>query len=301
MRRVGHFLARLARRGPSPGPRCGAAGHFLARPVVLAAVGILAALMPAAAQAPKPLIAAHRGGALLWPENSLTAFRHALELPVDFLETDVHLTADGEVVIIHDPTLDRTTTGTGRVRAARWADLSAVRLRSRGGSVTQDSVPRLGQLLDLLSLRSAQLLLEIKVDADRQRYPGIEEKVLALVRDRGLASRTVIMAFESETVRRIRALDPSIRTTLLVGKGRVERERVPAREAVRWAREAGATDLGIDYRVLDPSVVESARAAGLVVGAWTVNDEADLRTVIASGVNVVTTDRPDLALRLLGR
>ncbi len=267
----------------------------------MAAVCVLGALMPAAAQAPKPLVAAHRGGALLWPENSLTAFRHALELGVDFLETDVHLTADGEVVILHDPTLDRTTTGTGRIRAARWADLSSVRLRSRDGRVTEDSLPPLDQLLDLLAARSAQLLLEIKVDVDRQPYPGIEDKVLALVRARGLAGRTVIMAFEPDTVRRIRALDPSIRTTLLVGKGRVERERVPAREAVRWTREVGATDLGIDYRILDPSVVEAARAAGLGVGAWTVNDEADLRTVIASGVNIVTSDRPDLALRLLGR
>ena len=63
--------------------------------------------------APRALVAAHRGGALLWPENSLTAFRQALALGVDYLETDIHLTADGEVVILHDPTLDRTTTGRG--------------------------------------------------------------------------------------------------------------------------------------------------------------------------------------------
>jgi glycerophosphoryl diester phosphodiesterase len=271
------------------------------RVLALAGVWALALLMPAAAQAPGPLVAAHRGGALLWPENSLTAFRLALELGVDYLETDVHLTADGEVVILHDPTLDRTTTGRGRIRAARWTDLASVRLRGRDGAITPDSVPALSQLLDLLASRSTRLLLEIKVDADRQPYPGIEAKVLGLVRGRGLADRTVVMAFEPETIRRIRALDPSIRAALLVGRGRVEREGVPAREAVRWAKNAGATDLGIDYRILDASVLESARAAGLVVGAWTVNEESDLRAVIASGVSVVTSDRPDLALRLLGR
>jgi glycerophosphoryl diester phosphodiesterase len=269
--------------------------------LALAAVCTLAAMTLASAQVPKPLVAAHRGGALLWPENSLTAFRQALALGVDFLETDVHLTADGEVLVIHDATLDRTTTGTGRVRTTRLADLSSVRLRTRDGGVTQDPVPTLAQLLDLLGPGSARLLLEIKVDADRQRYPGIEERVLALVRARGLADRTVIMAFEPETVRRVRALDPSIRTSLLVSKWRVDRERTPARETVRWARELGATDLGIDYRALDPGVLEAARAAGIAVAAWTVNEESDLRNVIATGVDLVISDRPDLALRLVGR
>jgi glycerophosphoryl diester phosphodiesterase len=271
------------------------------RVLALAGAGAVAALMGAAAPVARPLVAAHRGGALLWPENSLTAFRRALALGVDYLETDVHLTADGEVVVLHDPTLDRTTTGSGRVRAARLAELSSVRLRDRGGMTTGDALPTLGQLLDLLAPSPAQLLLEIKVDADRRRYPGIEEAVLALVNARGLADRTVIMAFEAETIRRIRALQPSIRTAFLVGKGRLDREGVPAREAARWTRELGATQLGIDHRALTADVVEAARAAGLEVGAWTVNDEPDMRAAIAAAVTLITSDRPDLALRLLGR
>jgi glycerophosphoryl diester phosphodiesterase len=271
------------------------------RLLALAAVGGPAAMMVGAGPVAKPQVAAHRGGALLWPENSLTAFRGALALGADYLETDVHLTADGEVVVLHDATLDRTTTGSGRVRTARLGDLPSLRLRDRNGGVTSDPVPTLGQLLDLLAPSPAQLLLEIKVDADRRRYPEIEEKVLALVNGRGLAGRTVIMGFEAETIRRTRTLQPSIRTAFLVGKGRVDREGVPAREAVRWAREVGATQLGIDHRVLDAGVVEAARAARLEVGAWTVNEERDIKTVIGAGVDLVTSDRPDLALRLLGR
>ena len=250
----------------------------------------------AAAQTAGPLVAAHRGGALLWPENSLTAFRNALALGADFLETDVHLTRDGEVVILHDPTLERTTTGTGRLSEASLADLASLRLRARDGAVTADSIPTLAQMLDVLATSRARLLLEIKVGADRQRYGGIEEKVLALVRAHGVAERTVIMAFEGETVRRIRALEPSMRTALLVGQSRVQRERVPAREAVRWAQEVGASHLGIDHRVLDQGVVEAARAAGIVLATWTVNDEADLRRAMAARVDVIISDRPDLAL-----
>jgi glycerophosphoryl diester phosphodiesterase len=278
-------------------------GRTAARAWAAAVACALAAmtLAVASAQPARALVAAHRGGALLWPENSLTAFRQALALGADFLETDVHLTADDEVVVIHDPTLDRTTTGTGRVRAARLADLGAVRLRARDGAVTPDALPTLGQFLDVLDGGQARVLLEIKVDADRRRYPGIEEKVLALLRARGLADRTVIMAFEPDTVRRVRALDPAIRTALLVSRSRVEREGVPAREAVRWAREIGATHLGIDHRALDAGVLEAARAAGITVAAWTVNEESDLRRVIDAGVDVVISDRPDLALRLVGR
>jgi glycerophosphoryl diester phosphodiesterase len=252
----------------------------------------------ATAHAAGPLVAAHRGGALLWPENSLTAFRNALALGADFLETDVHLTRDGEVVILHDPTLERTTTGTGRVSEASLADLASLRLRARDGAVTPDAIPTLSQVLDVLVPSRAQLLLEIKAGADRQRYGGIEEKVLALVRAHRVAERTVIMAFEEETVRRVRALEPSMRTALLVGQSRVQRERVPPREAVRWAREVGASHLGIDHRVLDPGVVEAARAAGLVLATWTVNEEADLRRAMAARVDVIISDRPDLALNV---
>lgn len=262
---------------------------------------ILATSASLVAAPPHPLIAAHRGGALLWPENSLLAFRNALDLGADFLETDVHLTADGEVVVIHDATLDRTTTGRGPVRAAALADLAPLRLRARDGGLTDEPVPTLTRLLDLLAPSAARLLLEIKVGADRERYSGIEEKVLALLRARNLTARTVVMAFESPTIRRVRELDGAVATALLVSKGRVDRERAGTADLVRWTRDAGATDLGLDHRALDAAMVAAARGAGLRIAAWTVNEEADLRRVLGLDVDVVISDRPDLARRLAGR
>jgi glycerophosphoryl diester phosphodiesterase len=247
-------------------------------------------------------VAAHRGGALLWPENSLLAFRNAVALGADLLETDVHLTADGEVVVLHDPTLERTTTGRGALRDVRLSDLAPLRLRASDGAVTTEPIPTLAQALDVVAgARGVGLLLEIKVDPAGQRYPGIEEKVLALLRARGLLERTPIMAFQAETVRRVRELDPAARTVLLVSRGRTERERASAAEAVRLAREAGAAWLGINHRLLDADVVAAARHAGIRVAAWTVNQEPDIRRVLDLGVDVVISDRPDLALRLAGR
>ena len=259
------------------------------------------AMQRSAATATPPLVAAHRGGALLWPENSLLAYRNALALGADYLETDVHLTADGHLIVLHDPTLERTTTGRGAVRDASLADLGEVRLKAADGTVTAERIPTLSELLDLLTPSTARLLLEIKVSAAREAYPGIEEKTLALLKARGLLDRVIVMAFEDAAIRRVRALDGGVRTTLLVGRGRVERARVPATEAVRWAAEVGASDLGIDHRLVDAAVVAASRAAGLGVATWTVNDEADIRRVVDLRVDLVISDRPDLVKRLLGR
>ena len=266
------------------------------------ALGLAVLAVAVSAIAGPPVrIAAHRGGALLWPENSLLAFRNALALGADLLELDVHLTRDDEVVVIHDPTLERTTTGTGAVGAARLADLAGARLRTRDGVATDEPVPTLAQVLDVLHSTRAELLLEIKVDPSRRPYAGIEERTLALLGARGLRERTVVMAFEPDTLRRVRALDAGIRTTMLVSRSRVERERAAAPTVARWATEVAATSLGVDHRVVDAALVAAAREAGLRLAAWTVNTEADIRRMLELGVDVVISDQPDLALRLAGR
>jgi glycerophosphoryl diester phosphodiesterase len=264
------------------------------------AVALSGVVGGSAASGRRPLVAAHRGGAALWPENSLRAFRSALALGVDYLETDIHLTADGSVVLLHDPTLERTTTGSGAVRASTTTDLARLRLKAGDGSVTDEPVPTLVQLLEVLKPTSAGLLLEIKVDDRAQRYPEIEEKVLALLRERELAGRVLIMAFERETIGRMRALDAGMRTVLLIGRGQVQRERVWPAESVRWAVGLGTTAVGFNHRLIDADVVAACRQAGLLLAAWTVNAEADIRRVIDLGADIVISDRPDLARRLAG-
>ena len=278
--------------GASRGRRVRLAGALVC--ALLAVVGLSAA-------GPDVQVAAHRGGAQLWAENGLTAFRNALALGADYLELDTHLTADGEVVVIHDPTLERTTTGHGAVSAVRRADLAAARLKARDGRVTEDAVPTLAQVLDTLQPSAAQLLLEIKVDAARKPYPDIERKALALVQARGLGDRVIVMAFEAPTLKRVRALDPKIRMALLVSKTRVSRERAVAGDLVAWARDAGATHLGVEHPVVDAALLAAARGAGLQVAAWTANGEADIKRLVELRVDVVISDRPDLALRLAGR
>ena len=263
-------------------------------------------------------LAAHRGGALLWPENSLRAFFESLALGVDLLELDVHLSKDGRVVVIHDPTLDRTTDGHGPVAERTAAELASVRLRGPDGAVTDERVPTLEDVLALVAPSTAGLLLEVKGPtpgvnvlyerhdtdvriAPGREYPGLVDRTLALVRQASMLGRVNMMGFSPDVVTRTRALEPGVPTTFLVSAGHVKYVDGRAEDTIAWAVRLGATDAGLQHTLASPAVMAAARAADVRVGVWTVNDAPAMRRVIDLGVDVLTSDRPDLARSALGR
>ncbi|MGH7396090.1 MAG: glycerophosphodiester phosphodiesterase [Candidatus Rokuibacteriota bacterium] len=270
--------------------------------LTLALVGLAAVLGAVTAAAPDtiaPRFAAHRGGALLWPENSLLAFRNALALGVDFLELDVHLTRDGELVVIHDPTLERTTTGTGPVRARALAELGDLRLKDRGGAVVEEGIPTLDEVVGLAAAGKRQILLEIKTDEQRRPYPGIEEKVFAVLDRHRFVPFTVVMAFEGDTWRRVRRLRPEARVAALYSPRMLSAAAVGAE--LHALRQAGVEVVGLHQALVNAEVAKQARLAGLTLGVWTVNEREAIGRFIDQGVGVVITDRPDLAKEVLGR
>ena len=255
-----------------------------------------------------PRYVAHRGGAARWPENSLTAFRGAIAGGAQLVELDVHLTADGAIAVIHDPTLDRTTSGTGPIARCTIDDLRRARLRGSDGALTDDHVPTLGEVLAIAAPAGAGLLIEIKTPGsavtyarrgDRvervagPRYEGLEQKVLDVIAAAGVAGRCVILAFNPAVVAEVRKLAPKQPTTLLVDRHLAEAGVSPM-DAVEWAREAGVTFLGLHYSLCDAAVVDAAHRAGVAVGVFTVNDAAVRDRLVAAGVDVIITDRPEL-------
>ena len=273
----------------------------LALLVMSCAVGVLTAVTAQGrAQGPSAtLLAAHRGGALLWPENSLLAFRDAVALGADFIEFDVHLSRDGEVVVIHDPTLERTTTGSGPVKDRTVAELKALRLKDRAGAVTEETVPTLDEVAAVAAQRKRRMLLEIKVDPSRARYPGIEEKVLAILDRLGMAGSTVVMAFEASTWRRVRELRPDVATCALYSARMLGETSLAAELGA--LRSAGVRFIGVEHTAMDAAAVTQARGAGIGVGVWTVNAAADMKRLIDAGAAILITDQPDVAKTLLGR
>jgi len=245
--------------------------------------------------------AAHRGGARLWPENSLLAFRNAAALGVEYLELDVHLSRDGEVMVIHDPTLDRTTTGVGPLRERTRGDLRALRLRDRDGSVTAETVPTLDEAVALAAAARRQLLIEIKVDAGGARYPAIEEKILAGLDRHRMAEAAVVMAFEPATWRRLRELRPSLRTGALYSARGLERTGETLREAMEAAARSGVAFIGLDHTLVTGAAVALARQFDVILGAWTVDEPHDIQRMIDLGVAVLISDRPDVVREMLRR
>ena len=256
---------------------------------------------------------AHRGGAAQWPENSLAAFRNALAGGARILECDVHLTADGEVAVMHDPTLERTSSGRGPIAACTRADLARARLRGPDGALTDEGVPALGEVLVLAAPVVAALLVEIKtpgpavryerrgagfVAVPGARYEGLERRVLDLLREAGIAERTFVLAFNPAVLAEMRALSPKQALALLVDRHHVEEAGAPPLETVAWARAAGANFLGVHHTLCDAEMVAAAHAAGVAVGVFTVNDEAGMRRLAGWGVDVVISDRADLVARL---
>jgi glycerophosphoryl diester phosphodiesterase len=264
----------------------------------------------------RPRLAAHRGGAALWPENSLAAFRNAIALEVPLLEFDVHLTADGEIVVIHDRTLERTTDGAGPVVEHRRDELARVRLRGPDGRLTDERLPTFDEVLSLVAPSSVELLVEVKTPSiavvyerhrgrvgavSGPRYEGLEERLVAALGRRGLASRATIMAFNPEVLTTVRALAPRLGTTLLVGQTPLALASARAEDTIGLAVDLGAADIGFEHVLVDAPVVAAVRRAGLTIGVWTVNDEATVRRFAELDVDVVTTDRPDVAREVLGR
>ena len=240
------------------------------------------------------LIASHRGGALQWPENSLTAFRNTAALPVDQVEFDIHPTADGEIVVIHDATLDRTTSGTGPVAAHTLAELRTFPLIG----TADDRIMTLAEFCAVFAPTGITMRMEVKPDHDHRPYPGLLAQALGMLDAAGLLARTVVTSFQVAIVAEAIAISDLAGAIWLVAP--VVQDDIGLAAVVAVAAAHGACHVGIRQNRLDGDVLATLRRHGLGVGAWAVNDEDAIRRMLALGVDVFTTDVPTTALALRG-
>jgi glycerophosphoryl diester phosphodiesterase len=226
-----------------------------------------------------PLAFAHRGGAAAGDENTAGAFGRAVELGYRYLETDVHATADGVVVVFHDDTLDRLLGRPGRVRDVRWADLSTLRV---GGAA---AVPRLDEVLE--SWPNVRFNIDIKDD------PAVDPTV-DLIRRAGATDRVLLASFSDRRLGRVRATLPAVATSM--GTREVARLWSAARVGyrVRVAPSVVAAQVPVRHgrvRVVDRRFVTTAHRAGLQVHVWTIDDPPTMNHLLDLGVDGIMTDR----------
>ncbi|MFM1816165.1 MAG: hypothetical protein RLZ98_2860 [Pseudomonadota bacterium] len=241
----------------------------------------------------RTVVAAHRGGALLWAENSMKAFRGAVGLGVEQIETDLHLSADDEPVIIHDATLDRTTEASGAVREMDWETLRTIAIKGDDAG----TIPHLDDVSRLLQATDITLRLELKSDASRRRYPGIADIAIAHLKAAGMLERTIFTAFDWDYLREVRDIVPEAPFIGLVNAGRY-RVLGGLDGVLAVAEVDGVSEIAFPVDLLKDGAVSRAAARGIALGVYAVKSEAQTRRALAEGVRAFTTDLPDLALEL---
>lgn len=231
---------------------------------------------------------AHRGASGHAPENTLAAFRRAIELGARFIETDLQLSRDSRFVAIHDPTLDRTTNGRGPVHGLTLAELRELDAGSWfGPEFASERIPTLDEIFAFARERDIVFYLEIK-PGDAW---GVEHAVVAALRDAREEARTVILSFDLRTLGSIRRIDPTLMTGLLFDQ--------PDAHVVERALEVGARQLAARGDLATPELVAQARRSDLRVVTWTINDPHQMRAFMAAGVDGIMTDYPDRLVTIL--
>ncbi|MCC6627366.1 MAG: glycerophosphodiester phosphodiesterase [Chloroflexi bacterium] len=227
---------------------------------------------------PTTAILGHRGASGEAPENTLRAFALAADQGADGIELDVQPATDGTLVIMHDDTVDRTTSGQGRV-----ADLSYTALAALDAGAGE----RVPTLEEALRLARGRLLVDIEI-----KDPGIEPAVAALVGELGMADEVVISSFYPASLAAMRAAAPHLRRWLLS----------PGWSATTLATalDLGAAGVAPRHPAVDAALVATAREHGLAVVTWTANADGDLRRLLALDLDAIITDYPARAVALRG-
>lgn len=252
-----------------------------------------------------PLFFAHRGGSALAPENTLVAFEKGLSYGADALELDVHPTRDGEIVVFHDDTLDRTTDGSGRISGFTLDDLrqfdagyrftpdAGATYPYRGQGVT---IPTLAEVYERFP--TARVNIEIKED-----LPGVEEHLWRVIQSAHAEDRSLVAGFLAAPLLRFRTVSqgrvatsgsmPEVRAFVLAAYARATRLLRPDYDAV----QVPETYRGVP--VVTPTTVRAAHQLGLAVHVWTVDDRASMERLLGYGVDGLMSDRPDILAEAL--
>jgi glycerophosphoryl diester phosphodiesterase len=252
------------------------------------------------------LVIAHRGGLGLYPENTLAAFKKAEELGTDVIELDIHTSKDGEIVIMHDDTIDRTTDGTGKVR-----DFTAQQLKGfdAGYSWTPDSgktfpfrgkglqIPTLSEVLS--EFKNTAMIIEIK-----QSEPSLIKPLCELIRKYGLKNKMIVASFSDKALLEFRSAFPGVATSAT--KSEAVKFFILNQFFLAGFYNPNAVALQVpEYysgkKIVTERFVRTAKKQNLEVHAWTINEEDDMKRMINLGVDGIVTDYPDRLLKLLGR
>ena len=222
------------------------------------------------------IITGHRGAAKLEPENTLRSIQKAIDLGVDQIEIDVHLTRDGHLVVIHDATVERTTNGHGAV-----ADLTLQEIKQLDAG-KGERIPTLQEVMDWVK---GKAILQIEL-----KGPDTAKLVVRAVEQNGMVGEVVLTSFVHDRLREARQLNPNMALGALWSH--------PPDDACAQAIEIGAEALHIQHQNIDAALVQKAHASGLKIRAWNPDTIEEMQRMIDLRVDAVGSNRPDVLIAL---
>ncbi|MUT65309.1 glycerophosphodiester phosphodiesterase [Paenibacillus sp. NEAU-GSW1] len=233
---------------------------------------------------------AHRGASGCCPENTMAAFSKGLELGATGIETDVQMTKDGTLVLIHDEKLTRTAGLDALVASVDYSEVKQLDAGSWFGSeFAGERVPTLEQLLELV--KDTNTIVNIELKNGFVQYPQLEAKVIESVRRYQMTERVILSSFNHYSLAEANRLAPEIATGILYMEGLYE--------PWKYAQSIGASALHAPYYAVLPDWVASAKAEGVIYNPFTVNDPNEMKRLIDAGVAGIITDYPDRLHALL--
>ena len=235
----------------------------------------------------KVKIFAHRGASAYAPENTLEAFRLAMEQGADGIELDVQLTKDGELVVIHDETIDRVSNGKGAVRDYTLEELKSFSVSNHFEQYPDVKIPTLREVLELVKPGHMEINIELKTGIFW--YPEIEKKVLDLVKEEGMEDRIIYSSFNHYSVQKIRELAPEAETAYLIGDVMLNVAEYTKNTGIKGLHPAL-------FHVKMADFLKEYKESGIALRVWTVNDKDQIRWLIDEGVDAVITNYPDRGL-----
>ncbi len=232
----------------------------------------------------KPMLIAHRGLSSQAPENTMAAFRLAINTGADGIETDAHLTLDGKIVLIHDENTMRTTGQNGAVARMSLAELRELDAGDWYDDCFADErIPELWQLLELL--KPTNMVLNIELKNSIERYPGLEQAVLGEINRFGMINRIIFSSFNHASMALVKVLESKAETALLY-------DGVLHEPAV-YSRLCRADGLHPMRKTVDEALARECRQAGLKLRPWTVDNPAEAERLTAYGVEAIISNSPD--------
>lgn len=239
------------------------------------------------------LIFAHRGSAGTHPENTMEAFKAAEDFGADGIELDVHLTSDGQIVVIHDETLDRTTNGTGNVRDFPLEELKLLKANYHYKHFFKRA-SRIPSLRDIFEwMRNNTLICNIELKNNKIAYEGMEEKVIALIREFHYEKRIIISSFNHYSLLDVNQIAPEMETAPLY--------KDVKDKPWEYAKSIKAIGIHPKFAVLNPSVIKETIENGIAVRPYTINKERDMKQLFDLNCSAIITDYPEKAFKLRKR